>query len=162
MPPQKKSGEIRHFFTKVAGVTHKNADGSSRQRILRKCSVGESLMLVPEPDNPHDTNAIRLCRQNGQQLGYVNRDLAAEIASKRRGLERHAMFVSQITGADSGKSLGANVLVICKEPDTPDREIRRYVGSVLKAEWGKRKAEDGAGCLVLAMLFLILWTLLSR
>ena len=32
-----RGAEIRHFFTKVAGVTHKNADGSDRQKHIGKC-----------------------------------------------------------------------------------------------------------------------------
>ena len=64
----------REFFEKVHGITHKNEDGSSRQDIIRQCWVGEELVLVPEPTNRYDPNAVKICRKNGQQLGYWKGD----------------------------------------------------------------------------------------
>jgi hypothetical protein len=63
--------EKRAFFQQVHGVTFKNDDGSSRQRIIKECSVGEVIELVPEPDNRYDSDAVKVCRQNGGQLGYL-------------------------------------------------------------------------------------------
>ena len=44
--------------------------------------VGDTLTLVREPQNPHDTNAVRV-DWNGQSLGYVprrdNRDVARQL-----------------------------------------------------------------------------------
>lgn len=42
-----------------------------------KCSLGEELKLVPEPTNPYDPNAIKVCRTNGEQLGYLPAEQAA-------------------------------------------------------------------------------------
>jgi len=64
----------RVFFTQVHGILHKNSDGSSRQQIIRQCQPGEELVLVPEPTNAYDANAVKICRQNGQQLGYWQAD----------------------------------------------------------------------------------------
>ena len=61
----------RVFRTHVAGVTHRNSDGTRRQAIIRKCSIGEKVDLVDEPDNKYDPNAIKVCRKNGEQLGYI-------------------------------------------------------------------------------------------
>lgn len=63
--------EKRAFYLQVHGITHRNDDGSSRQRIIRECAVGEELELVPEPDNPYDSDAIKVCRKTGEQLGYL-------------------------------------------------------------------------------------------
>jgi hypothetical protein len=63
--------EKRAFYQQVHGVTFKNDDGSSRQRIIKECSVGEVIELVPEPDNRYDSDAVKVCRQNGDQLGYL-------------------------------------------------------------------------------------------
>jgi hypothetical protein len=63
--------EKRAFYQQVHGVKFKNDDGSSRQQIIKACSVGEELDLVPEPDNRYDSDAVKVCRQNGQQLGYL-------------------------------------------------------------------------------------------
>ena len=54
----------REFQTKVVGVTFENADGASRQRIIAKCGIGEDIDLVPEPDNPHDANAVAVKRES--------------------------------------------------------------------------------------------------
>jgi hypothetical protein len=62
--------ENRIFFTQVHGIDHKNSDGSRRQAIIANCHVGEELVLVPEPSNRYDANAVRICRQSGDQLGY--------------------------------------------------------------------------------------------
>jgi len=37
-------------------------------------------MLIPDPDNPHDENAIQVCRAYGEQLGFLNSELAPEVA----------------------------------------------------------------------------------
>ncbi|HEY2361208.1 MAG TPA: HIRAN domain-containing protein [Candidatus Angelobacter sp.] len=63
--------ERRHFFKQVHGIFYKNSDGSSRQKTIKSCSVGEVLELIPEPDNPRDSDAIKVCRKNGDQLGYL-------------------------------------------------------------------------------------------
>jgi HIRAN domain len=61
----------RHFSTMLKGVTHENSDGGSRQEIIARCSVGEELSLVPEPDNPFDAGAVKVSRLNGEVIGYL-------------------------------------------------------------------------------------------
>lgn len=73
--------ERRHFFTQLHGIFHKNPGGTSRQAIIRKCHVGEELRLVREPDNPRDRYAIKVCRINGDQLGYVSAEQAQRFCS---------------------------------------------------------------------------------
>lgn len=58
--------------TRVAGVTF---DG--RQSVVARLNIGEKILLKREPTNPYDHNAIRIERQNGRQIGYLNRHLAA-------------------------------------------------------------------------------------
>ena len=62
-------------FTRVAGVTF---DG--RQSVIPRLSIGEKILLNKEPANPSDRNAIRVECQNGWQIGYLNRHLAATLA----------------------------------------------------------------------------------
>jgi hypothetical protein len=63
------------IYTRVAGVTF---DG--RQSVISRLSIEEEILLKREPSNPFDHNAIRIERQNGQQIGYLNRHLAAIVA----------------------------------------------------------------------------------
>jgi hypothetical protein len=63
-------GKNRVFFSQVHGIKHTNDDGSSRQEIIARCYEGEELFLVPEPANRYDPDAVKICRVNGEQLGY--------------------------------------------------------------------------------------------
>ena len=67
----------RLFFTKVAGVTHENDDGTERQFILALCRDGEPLILEREPANPVDPEgAVAVFRMNGEKLGYIPRHVS--------------------------------------------------------------------------------------
>ena len=56
----------------IAGITH-HADVAMKH-------LGESMaLLVAEPDNPYDPNAIRVMTSDWQLLGYVPRDMTATI-----------------------------------------------------------------------------------
>jgi len=71
---KRSSSGNRIFYAQVHGINHKNDDGSSRQQIIKDCHEGEELVLVPEPDNPVDPDAVKICRKNGEQLGYWEGD----------------------------------------------------------------------------------------
>ena len=77
-PESELSHEYRsgsRVFTRVAGVTF---DG--RQSVIARLSIGENILLRREPTNPYDPNAISVECQNGWQIGYLNRHLAAMLA----------------------------------------------------------------------------------
>jgi single-stranded-DNA-specific exonuclease len=62
--------------TRVVGVTY---DG--RQAIVARLTIGESILLRQDLSNPYDHNAIHVECLNGWQIGYLNRHLAATLAS---------------------------------------------------------------------------------
>ena len=70
-----KPNQSRVVRTKVVGVTFEN-----RQEVIARLRMGDRVWLDREPDNPHDGNAIAVCRSNGEMAGYINRHLAACIA----------------------------------------------------------------------------------
>ncbi len=120
------------FFTKVAGVTFTNSDGVSRQEIVARCSVGESLILLRDPKNPFDTGAVKVTRLNGEQLGYLPQhvtrggDPSGLAHEMDRGDEYHCR-VSSITGGGIGFNLGVNVEVIAgRAPDETPSAHRSY------------------------------------
>jgi hypothetical protein len=80
----KSKAEIKlpPIHTKVAGVAYRNLDGTQRQDIIQGMKVGEKLLLVPEPTNPHDKDAIQVVRLTGEVIGYLEMDLALEIKSR--------------------------------------------------------------------------------
>lgn len=62
------------IITKVVGVTYED-----RQIIINRMNIGEELSLLKEPNNIYDNNAVKVLRSNGEQVGYLNKNLAAEI-----------------------------------------------------------------------------------
>ena len=97
------------FFTKVAGVTHRNNNRTSRQSLIARCSVGEELILEREPDNAVDPNAIKVCRRSGEQLGYIPAHVAA--SGLARDLDRGDTPKCRITDLTGGGKLtrGVNI-----------------------------------------------------
>ncbi|MFY7788559.1 MAG: HIRAN domain-containing protein [Thermoflexibacteraceae bacterium] len=70
------------IHTKITGTAYRNPDGNDRQVIITKMKVGEKLLLIPEPTNPYDKDAIQLVRVTGELVGYLEMDLALEIKSR--------------------------------------------------------------------------------
>lgn len=66
--------------TKVVGVSHINKDGSSRQKIIElEVREDDILSLDPEPDNPVDPYAVKVLSKNGNQIGYLKKEVAEQI-----------------------------------------------------------------------------------
>ena len=93
----------RLITTKVVGVSFEG-----RQEIVARLHMGDRLWLEPEGNNPFDGNAVKVTRNNGEQIGYLNRYLAANLApyfEKHEGPVRGK--VNFLTGSsDDGFSLG--------------------------------------------------------
>lgn len=104
------------FFTKIAGVTYRNKNRTSRQRLIGLCRVGEALVLEREPDNPVDPNAIKVLRATGEQLGYIPAHVAASGLARDLDRGEHPRCrISALTGGD-GLTRGVN-LEIGEWPD---------------------------------------------
>ena len=67
--------QVQSFSTKVVGVTFGNC-----QATIQQLSVGAAVTLRREPDNAYDPNAIRVERGDGSQIGYIPKELAANLA----------------------------------------------------------------------------------
>jgi hypothetical protein len=87
------------FTTTVAGVTHNNADGKSRQVIIRKhVKPGMPLVLKREPDNPHDSDAVAVWLVDPPvQIGYLKSGIA-DVATRMDDGEVHSARVVDLTG----------------------------------------------------------------
>jgi hypothetical protein len=122
--PDPNFPHIRSIRTKIRGVTKENSDGTNRQRIIRKsCRCGDALYLAREPNNAVDPNAIQVRRivccdlperkyRLGEQLGYLSRELAEEIAPNMDGHGFILMAkILNVTGEEYGHSLGVNIEV---------------------------------------------------
>lgn len=139
MSVNRKRG-ISSFFTSLAGVSHRNPDGSQRQRIIRACRAGERLTLVREPDNEYDEFAIAVYSVSGRQIGYVKTELAERLCEQLDDGCGVAMYVKEVTGGVAGKpTLGVNVAVFVSEPGVSRVSYDDFVDQVL-AEEGVRAA----------------------
>jgi len=83
------------------------------------------LQLVPEPDNPYDSDAIKVCRVNGEQLGYLDAAYAARITHDSAIGWTYQVTVDEIFAADRigcfGCRLRIGVLTMSKRTEARKR-----------------------------------------
>jgi hypothetical protein len=81
------------LFCKVAGVGHYST-ALQDPRI----KVGSPAVLRPEPENPHDANAVGVWDETGTiQLGHIPADLSSSVAGRiRAGEQLVASIVREI------------------------------------------------------------------
>ena len=98
------------FYSKVVGVTFKNADGSDRQKIVSECKAGDDIIFKPVPTKQYP-DAIGVFTTNGKQLGHVKSELALELKEK---YPTHPMQVTiaSITGGNNGANYGCNLHIV--------------------------------------------------
>ncbi len=98
---------------KVAGVSH-------RREALQSpvFAPGEELALVPEPDNPHDPNAVGVWDSRRlEQVGYLPADVARKIGRRlARGRVSKVISLWEWRQAGSGERVGLEILIA---PDLP-------------------------------------------
>jgi hypothetical protein len=119
--------EKRCFYQQVHGIYHRNDDGSSRQTVISKCVPGEELNLVPEPDNPHDPNAVKVCRMNGEKLGYLSSEFASRYLNETAMGWTYRVTVEEIFAADRRGTHGCKIRfgVLTMSRRTEERERKR-------------------------------------
>lgn len=107
---------IASFHTKVAGT-------SNYPTAVWLCKPGAKVTLTPEPNNPHDRNAIAVVADvtvlffiKGQaHIGYLNAELAKEIGEHLKNGGRVAASIANITGGTPEKPTRGVNLLITKE-----------------------------------------------
>jgi hypothetical protein len=99
------------YKEKVVGVTKKNDDGSSRQKIIRKMKEGDPVMLVRDPDNPYDSNAIEVWNKKKDQIRFIDQMRNSELAPQMDKGYKVEAWVDRILGGDSGKKYGVLIAI---------------------------------------------------
>ena len=126
---------IEHFFSKVAGVAHSNADGTDRQEIVRHCTIPEMLGLFHERNNSYSRHAVAVVRRNKEQVGYLPDETTAEIMQLMHN-SNVVCYACEHTGGDTmhGKpTCGLNVLILkLADPETPMEVVDAYVCQTMK------------------------------
>jgi hypothetical protein len=99
----------QRIHTKVVGVMHHNADGSSRQDAIAKLIQFDQVDLVRNPEDEYDRNAIKVIAAiEGRQIqiGHIDKDLAWKIAPKMDAGEKWRAIVTRVgTHISKGASL---------------------------------------------------------
>jgi hypothetical protein len=125
--PEMTDAGIR--ITHVAGVSYRR-DALQDNRF----APGSTLLLRPEPDNPHDGNAIGVWDQSGtMQVGYLDRQIAAELApDMRRGRGLGAFVLQEYRLRPDGErcslvialaSVGMVEVIVEDEDEDEDEEL---------------------------------------
>ena len=118
---------MHHIFSRVTGESFRNDDGTERQAIIVNCRVGAPLLLEAKPNNPGDENVIRVLREDGQQIGYLERDLAARLANH---LSELSAFAASIHRPKFSPYYGVWLLIVLTEGQNAE-VVRGYAREVL-------------------------------
>lgn len=94
------------FHSKVVGVSFEG-----RQRYVRQTRVNEQLILQRDYNNPYDRNAIKVINSNGNQIGFISKELAETMARNMDAGVRYTATVAAITGTNPGDTMGVNIFI---------------------------------------------------
>lgn len=104
------------FF--VAGVQFNEGKTLLSNALLEKYPfVGNGMMvhLYPEPDNPHDPNAIKILlplQDTFYKLGYVPKDHTSKVHEKFKGYEANQPIIATIVECNPEQVLWESIKVI--------------------------------------------------
>ena len=109
---------FRLYTIHVAGV-------SFRQGVVAQIREGEQLLLAPEPTNKHDKNAIKVCRLNGELIGYLPREVSERVLldapARWRLLDPEVRITASLYG-DHIKCVMLHVLIPKKRPKAVNKK----------------------------------------
>jgi hypothetical protein len=134
---------LRHLFTKIAGVTFQNDDGSERQEIISRCRISEPLSLRHQRDNGFSEYATAVCRVNGEQLGYLPEFLAEQICEEvEAGFSVQGILKNRTGGTADKPARGVNIIVFLFASDVNQPEREQYVKATIESELGSQSSID--------------------
>ncbi|MEA3035189.1 MAG: hypothetical protein QOH04_948 [Sphingomonadales bacterium] len=99
----------------IVGESFDNDDGTSRQREIRRCSAGEPVALVRNPENKYDSNCVNVVSARGVQIGNISRDDSwiCERLDRASFIDARILSVHEGTGGKLG-------VVICVRTSADD------------------------------------------
>ena len=108
MKPNIESGvKESGLYTKIKGTTFRE----NGQDMIQSLHIGQTLLLIPEPENKADPNAIKVMTLDLKHLGYVSKELAAEFKESISKGTKWFAEVKEITGGTEDKNFGCNILI---------------------------------------------------
>lgn len=109
----------------MAGINKENDGGSHRQDIIADCCEGEAIILIREPENRYDPNAVAPYRQSGDKIGYLPREWASDMAPR---LDRGSPITAKIEALEQFESTAGNDLIGMRLELTPHKLRRKRKG----------------------------------
>ena len=86
--------KVSKFKTYVAGVSY-------RQDAVARSYEGQAALLLPDPDNEHDKNAVEVWAGN-EQIGFINRDEAKVMARQMALGTKYEAVIDRVFEGDRG------------------------------------------------------------
>lgn len=111
---------MQYLLTQLAGVTF-----NGRQANIKKCSEGDQLNLVREPDNQFDKYAIKALKDD-LDLGYIPANIAREMAPLMDSGTQFHCVIAAITGGYGKYKYGVDIRIE-RESDTYDFYDDAYI-----------------------------------
>lgn len=145
------------YFINVVGESFANNDGSSRQREIARCLAGETVSLEREPDNPYDSNCVKVVSPRGVQIGNIGRGDAwiCERIDAGRPIRAH---IDSIGTGEAGWA-GVVLRVITeteRHPETPAPPPPASPSAGVGQSIAKAGSATTKGCIGLVFLALLL------
>jgi hypothetical protein len=121
---------IHRFSSQVVGLSHPNKFGRDRMAFVNHLTRGTKLVLVPEPDNPYDRNAILVYIEGDREndLGYLFSSAAKKICRM----------------IECGATFSAEVYYIYRKPRSNYPEVCVYLYQLTPITMNRRPIRKGA------------------
>ncbi len=116
-PESKIHGRV--ITTRVVGLTF-----ADRQEVVAKVQMGDRIWLERETINPFDANAIMVTRNNGEQLGYLNKYLACNLAPYFDKCDRPVKVKVTLLTGGSFDDFALGLVISFKIPKLTDTQRR--------------------------------------
>jgi hypothetical protein len=133
------AAQVYHIFTYVAGIHYSNSDGTSRQDFAKTLYIGQPLELYRDRDNARDANAVKLVMSNEQQIGFLPRRVALEVAPLHELGWKYGCHVVGIQEEweydhddNETERISADLLLIGAGPSATDADAQAYFNSVVR------------------------------
>ncbi|KAF0234080.1 MAG: hypothetical protein FD177_992 [Desulfovibrionaceae bacterium] len=129
---------MRRIPAKVAGVSHDNFDGSSRQNAIKRLKVGQKIRIAHHTNNEHHENALGLFSGSDaesykdqpplalkDQIGWVKSDLADDMVAWEAGPDGMQLYaeVEEVMPPSAGcPNYGVRVSIYIHSDDGSELE----------------------------------------
>ena len=100
------------FYARVAGVSFKNDDRTSRQKIIRGLECGDFLLLEWDPENKFGAAAFNVLTMERKQIGFLPHRVAVEALRDLKKGMCHLGIVKSTGDSAEGTALGVIIAVL--------------------------------------------------